>query len=237
MSGDIKLQRFKYNFGPLVEVIKGGGSGLSNVQSREVIDTVLTGLRRKGIVPAIGVFQPFYYSNDDGELREAIATTSQRIIERAYSSQESISPFLTALIYESTGDITEMKQALPHSPIERITFYPANSIPKFEAKAKFNLNQESLSRAIYGCSMGEHTSHLQQQANVMRASGTMYGLTLPEFITLEVIGPKSRLFDCGENRLLEQKTDLGLLFLLLSGAQTNLEDCQASLSRETETAV
>ncbi len=218
MPEDMQSERFKYVYGPLASVSQGNGSILSNIDSPSVIEAVFASIRKKIPLPALSVSQPSYHREDQERLREAIAKTSQRIVERVYGSKDSLSPFLTAIIYHPyMNHPDEIRAALPKSPIERVVLYPFDNIPKFNLKKDLTIQSEARNRAIYGCLTRESELYLKEHIGVMEEVGGEYGLTLPEFIALEMIKPGFKILSPKKRELLEQKTDLGLLFLLLSG--------------------
>lgn len=216
MHRDINLRRFEYVYGSLEGVIKGNGSISSNINSPEVVDAIFASTRKKSPLPAIGVCQPYYHEENQRGLKNAISETSQRIVERVYGSKDSIFPFLTALIYHpGMNGLNEISALLPKSPIKRVVLYPSDKMPKFDLKPDLTIREEARYRVIFNCLTPQSEAYLREHAEVITCVGRRYGLTLPEFIALEITKPNSKIFSLGENKLLEQKTALAHLFSLL----------------------
>ncbi len=217
MPENAESKRFIYRCGALEAVITGGGSILSSIQYLKAVETIFTNIRKGSSIPVIGVCQPYYHEENKIGLRNAISEASQRIAERAYGFRDEMSPFLTALIYHpAINHPNEVINALPkRSQIKRVVLYPYTKMPKFDLKKDLTIQAEARNRLIFSCLTPESELYLKEHANVMEGVGKRYGLTLPEFIAREMIKPNSKILSIGEDKLLEQKTALAHLFLLL----------------------
>ncbi|MEK6893648.1 MAG: hypothetical protein AABX07_05610 [Nanoarchaeota archaeon] len=216
MPEDINSGRFEYVYGSLEGVINGNGRLLSSVQSDSVVNAIFDSARKKSPLPVIGVCQPYYHEENKIGLKNAIRETSQKIVERVYGFRDGIYPLLTAIIYHpGMNHSDEIRRALPKSPIARVVLYPSDKMPKFDLKPDLTIQPEARYRVIFNCLTPQSEAYLREYADFMEGVGRRYGLTLPEFIAFEITKPNSKILSLGENKLLEQKTALAHLFLLL----------------------
>lgn len=215
--------RFNYGYGNLGDIIHEHlSSSVSNIRSAEINRAIFRTIRRRGgsaVVYAIGVRQPFFRGEHTVSITAAITETSQKIIERAYGCRDLISPMLIALIYDNENfELSTIQEALPKSMIRRVVLYPAfppTEIPRFEEKQDLIPHDEARIRAIHNCLLQSQKTLLENHLNLMERASETYGLTLPEFITKEMLKPNSKIFT--SKKEIEQKTDLELLFCLLRG--------------------
>ena len=201
MGENVGPGRFSYVYGDLEKVLHGEGRGISNISSDEIVETILTNTRKKGVIPAIGVLQQLTDS-EQRELTKEIYITSEKIIEGAYGSADTINPRIISLIYDSRYGEEKLSLVQRFSQpddkkmaiqCDRVSIYPSNAIPVFNNKRKTKIDNELISKAIYNAITEGERECLNGEIKELQYTRLTYGLTLPEYVVLELMKENSSL--------------------------------------------
>ena len=226
MGENVGPGRFSYVYGDLEKVLDGWGSSISNISSNEIVENIFKSTRKKGVIPVIGVFQQLTDSAQR-ELAKEIYTTSEKIIEGKYGSIDTTNPRIISLIYDFSYE--EEKLSLVQRFLqqddekiaircERVSIYPSNAIPVFNNKRVAKSYDELMKKNIFSTTTEAERTCLEEGVKELQHARRMYGLTLPEYVVLELMKRNSSLLpeEVAEPKM--QKVDIHHFLNIIGGS-------------------
>ena len=175
-----------YWYGRHDEVCKGISGeqvrGVSNIDSLNVREAILTPQKNRDAVIVLGVFQKTAYLHVPETAIGQLEAASQETV-RAYTGMRDPYPeaFISLIYHHKRTNPEELRRSLPADPLYRIKMLDHETLPRFGQKEILrNKNLATYGQFISGARRADANDDATRQLRVLNHGQEQYGLTRTE---------------------------------------------------------